>query len=291
MTRQLGILGYPLTHSASPVMQQAALDHHGLEMRYSAWPTESDALAAAVGRLRWDGYVGANVTIPHKERVIELLDECGRLAREVGAVNTIVKEDGRLLGHNTDVSGFLRALKEQGGFDPSGASVILLGAGGAARAAALALAEEGVASLTIANRTLGRAGSLADELRGRVAAVAPAPLQNAALAGALDGADLIVNATSVGMDRSGDRGKSPLPASMIPSDALVYDMVYVPAQTPLLAEARKAGARTLGGLWMLVYQGAASFELWTGLEAPVQVMARAAERAVAATRGSGRAST
>lgn len=283
MTRQLGIFGYPLAHSVSPIMHQAALDHHGLDIEYVAWPTEADALAESVDRLRRDDHLGANVTIPHKERVLDLLEGFDSRVTEVGAANTIVKQDGRLLGRNTDVEGLMGALKEAAGFSAAQATVLLLGAGGAARAAAFGLAGEGVDSLAIANRTLTRARSLAEELRDRVPRVAEVPMEASALKAACAEVDLIVNATAVGMGHSSGQGQSLLAADIIRPDTLVFDMVYTPAETPLMKEARRAGARVLGGLWMLVYQGAASFRLWTGLEAPVQVMHSAAERAVAAT--------
>ena len=282
MSQQIGLIGFPLGHSISPAFQQAALDHYSLPVRYRAWPMPPEKLSDGVNKLRRDDYLGANVTIPHKERVRALLDHSDPWAMVVGAVNTIVKEEQGLVGHNTDAYGFLRGLREAAGFEPRGCTVLLLGAGGAARAASFGLAKEGIASLTIANRTLERARSLADDLRDSITGVAGVPMDMDALAEAAAKADLIVNATSVGMSRGDARTQTPLGADLIPPSALVYDMVYTPIETPLLLEARKAGARGLGGLPMLVYQGAASFELWTGREAPIEVMFRAAERALAA---------
>ena len=284
MTNRLGIFGYPLSHSISPVFQQAALDHYSLPISYEAWPTPPDELRQAVRRLRQAEYLGANVTIPHKERVVVALDRTDPLAGRVGAVNTIAKEGSRLVGYNTDVDGFLTSLKQDGGLDPRGSSVLLLGAGGAARAAAFGLADEQVGSLTIANRTQERARALADEVREYIGTTAAASIEEAALAKLLPGVDLIVNATSIGMGRGASAGRSPLRADLIPSDALVFDMVYSPTETPLLLEARRAGARAVGGLSMLVRQGAAGFELWTGRDAPIDVMLRAAEGAMAAQR-------
>ena len=169
MVKIVGIFGYPLDHSISPAFQQAAFDHYGLPIRYYAWPTPVDRLGVEVNKLRGEDYLGANVTVPHKERVGGFLDEIDPWARSVGAVNTIVRERGRLLGHNTDSHGFMRSLKEKADFDPRGKKVLLLGAGGAARAAAFALAEEDVTSLTIANRTVERARSLAEDVRGLIA--------------------------------------------------------------------------------------------------------------------------
>ena len=243
-------------------------------------PVPPERLAGALGGLRGDEFLGANVTIPHKEAVMRHLDGTAPWASSIGAVNTIVKDGPRLVGHNTDASGFMTSLTEKAGFHPKGASALLLGAGGAARAAAFALAREGVASLTIANRTLGRAQSLADEIARDGTSVSAAPTQGQALAAAARAADLIVNATSIGMRHGPGEDASPIEAGLIRPGALVYDMVYTPAETPLLSAAREAGARTLGGLWMLVLQGAAAFELWTGKSAPVEVMYGAAQEAL-----------
>ncbi|MFQ5861283.1 MAG: shikimate dehydrogenase family protein, partial [Dehalococcoidia bacterium] len=204
-------------------------------------------------------------------------------ARAGGAVNTIVNQQGRLLGYNTDSEGFLRALREDGGLEPRGVRVLLLGAGGAARGVALALAAEGVASMTIANRTASRAEALAEQVRSRLPSVEAVNWTGPDMTRATQNADLIVNCTSLGMRHGPGEGTSPLSASQIPSGCLVYDLVYNPSKTPLLWEARRAGARTLGGLPMLVYQGAASFRLWTGREAPVGVMMQAALRAMSSS--------
>ena len=282
MIQQLGILGYPLTHSLSPVMHQAALDWHSLPVRYNAWSTPPRSLAGAVEGLRNNGYLGANVTIPYKEAVVSILDRADQWGRVVGAVNTIVKDRDRLVGHNTDSDGFIRSLKEAAGFVPKGRRVLMLGAGGAARAAAFGLAKERVASLTIANRTAERARSLSDALERTAKDVSTVPMESDQLRQAAADADLIVNCTSVGMSHGGAEGETLLDADMVPPGALVYDMVYALPETPLLREARKAGAATLGGLWMLVYQGAAAFELWIGKDAPVDVMFEAATQALAA---------
>ena len=281
MTRLAGIFGYPLGHSISPRFQQAAFDHCSLDVSYKAWPVATDRLEAEVRKLRDDGYLGANVTVPHKERIRSHLDDLDPLAEALGAVNTIVKEDGRLVGYNTDAHGLVEALRKDGACDPKGLSVLVLGAGGAARAAVFALVGAGVASLTIANRTLARAELLASEFEAASAAVEAVPMQEPALAGACKKADLIVNTTSMGMRHSPAEGETPLNAKTIRSQSLVYDLVYNPAETPLLVEAKAAGAKTLGGLPMLVYQGAASFELWTGRPAPIDVMFEAARRALA----------
>ncbi|MDE2715883.1 MAG: shikimate dehydrogenase [Chloroflexota bacterium] len=275
MTKQLGVIGYPLSHTLSPVFQQAALDYHAIPVTYSAWPTPPESLRETVKRLRGEDYMGFNITIPHKEQLLDLVDDVNEMARNVGAVNTVVNRDGVLTGHNTDTYGFVRSLKEKADFDPRGKSVLLLGAGGAARAAAYALAAEGVERLTIANRTVARGESLAEDVGSVLEEIEAVSLENVS-----GDADLIVNSTSVGMASGDSAGQTPIKAASIPRDALAYDMVYTPAETPFLRSAQEAGARVLGGLWMLIYQGAAAFELWTGKHAPVDVMYQAAQQAM-----------
>ena len=273
MTKQLGVIGYPLSHTLSPVFQQAALSYHAIPVTYSAWPTPPERLDETVERLRGEEYMGFNITIPHKEQLLDLVDDVNDMTRNVGAVNTVVNRNGTLTGHNTDTYGFIRSLKEKADFEPRGKSVLLLGAGGAARAAAYALAGEGVARLVIANRTLSRAESLAEDLSSVLEEVEAVSLENVS-----GDADLIVNSTSVGMASGDGAGRSPMGATPISRHALAYDMVYTPAETPFLHSARQAGAPVLGGLWMLIYQGAAAFELWTGKKAPVDVMYKAAQQ-------------
>ena len=279
-TQLVGIFGYPLAHSISPAFQQAAFDYYSLPVRYYAWPTHPDSLAAEVAKLRTEEYLGANVTVPHKERVRPYLDRLDASAQAVGAVNTIVRDENSLVGHNTDVYGFIRSLKETTEFEPRGQRVLLLGAGGAARAAAFALAGEKIAELTIANRTHDRARRLADEVRDSVGKVGAIPWDADALEAAGNATDLIVNSTSIGTKHGDAETQSPLEAHQIAPGCLVYDMVYNPPDTRLLTEAGRAGAKTLGGLPMLIYQGAAAFERWTGKEAPIEVMFRAGEKAL-----------
>ena len=277
-TRRAGIIGYPLGHSVSPAFQQAAFDHQDLDVRFEVWETPPDSLREVVTGLRAPDALGASVTVPHKAAVIHFLDRLSEPARQVGAVNLIVSRDGVLEGHNTDITGFLRALREDGAFDPAGKRVLLLGSGGAARAVAHVLLDQGVAMLTIANRTPEQARQLVADL-GDGAALSVASLEPSELA--VDGGwHLIVNCTTLGMRHSDGEKRSPIPSASIPSGALVCDLVYNPPETPLLREAKRAGARTLGGLSMLIYQGAEAFQLWTGNEAPLTVMFQAARRAL-----------
>ena len=278
MKQQIALFGYPLSHSISPAFQQAALDSLAIEACYSARPTPPEGLAAEVEKLRANDHLGANVTIPHKERIRACLDRLDPWAESVGAVNTIVKADGRLVGHNTDGHGFLKSLEERGGFSPEGKSVLLLGAGGAARAAVFALAERGAGRVLIANRTVGRGDALAADVRSHSLDAASIPMHESGRAAGR--VDLIVNATSMGMEPGPNAGLSPLESRDISPRALVYDMVYTPQQTPLMEAASQAGADVVGGLWMLIYQGAAAFEMWTSREAPVDLMYEAGQRAL-----------
>jgi len=280
---RLAVLGYPIAHSVSPDLHQAALDTLGIEGRYEAWAVSPADLPAAVQRLRDEGYTGANVTVPHKEAVVPLVDSLDPSAAVVAAVNTLVRDGGRLVGHNTDGIGFLRSLREEVGWDPMGRTALLLGAGGAARGVAAALLQAGVASVTLANRHRERALWLVEEVRARApdADVRAASLDPEELEVLMARTDLLVNCTSVGMRHGPAAGDLPLPAGLLVPGLLVADLVYNPQETPLLQAARERGLRVLGGLGMLVYQGAAAFHLWTGREAPVAAMRRAAEQALA----------
>ncbi|GAB4334903.1 MAG: shikimate dehydrogenase [Dehalococcoidia bacterium] len=282
MTRIAGIIGHPVAHSLSPVFQQAAFDHSGLDVRYEAWDTPVHRLAGRVDGLRRPEVLGANVTIPHKEAVLPLLDELGDQSTRVGAVNTIVNRDGRLYGFNTDGRGFVTALLHESAFRAEGRSFLLIGAGGAARGIAFALAEARAARVAIANRTTMRAEQLARD----VASVATGTVVEAVgIDVPLPTFDCIVNCTSVGMEGTGTEAKLPRPLEGARPGVLAVDIVYKPADTAFLRAARASGLRTLGGLPMLIYQGALSFELWTGMAAPVDVMFQAARRALGALPG------
>ena len=282
MKSELGVIGSPIGHSISPAFQQAALDHAGINAAYLAYDVAAEDVGEFVRGLRAPGVMGINITAPHKGAVIPFLDEIDDWATAAGAVNTIVNRQGRLTGHNTDGSGFLRALQDESGFSPKGRGALVLGAGGAARAVVLALSRDKVSSLTIANRTVSKAQGMAELARENgVAAAAAIPLERDSLTQAAQEAELIVNCTSMGMTRGSDEGGTPLTRDQIPPSALVNDLVYNPRVTPLLREAEAAGAQTLGGIHMLVYQGATAFEMWTGKPAPVAVMLEAALAAMA----------
>ncbi len=282
----VGLIGYPVKHSISPYFQQAALDYYNLDMRYEAWEIPEDQLGEAVSKLRQPQNRGANVTTPYKEAVLPLLDQVDDRAALIGAVNTIVRKGDRLLGFNTDADGFIAALRSEGKFSPEGVDAVVLGAGGVARAACFSLLQNKVSSLTITDGILDKSKALAERLNryvtgaGLKSRIAVLPWQNVNSVHAFKRCLLIVHCTTIGMKHSPQEGQSALPARVIPRGVLVYDLVYNPLMTPLLKSAQKAGANILGGLPMLVYQGAASFELWTGKKAPLEVMFNKAEEAI-----------
>ncbi len=282
MNSEMGVIGSPIGHSVSPAFQQAALDQAGINATYLAYDVLAEELRAFVQGLREPGVLGINITTPHKGAVIPFLDEMDDWATAAGAVNTIVAREGRLTGHNTDGVGFLRALRDEAGFSPEGRCALVLGAGGSARAVVLALSRSNVAGLTIANRTLSKAETLAELAQQNGVSASAMGLDQDSLTTVAKEADLIVNCTSIGMVRGPDENGAPLLRDQIPPSALVNDLVYNPKETPLLREAEAAGAKTLGGIYMLVYQGASAFEMWTGKPAPVSVMLEAALAAMAA---------
>lgn len=279
-TRLFMIFGDPVEHSLSPVMQNAALQAAGIDGLYFPWRVRAPGLSAALGSLRWmENFGGANVTLPHKEQAASLVDELSPEAASVGAVNTIVSRDGRLLGANTDGQGFLRSLQEEGGFVPRGRRAAILGAGGAARAVAWSLVEAGIAELLILNRTRERAELLADLVSQRMGVLALGlGLGDPRAPGQLATCALLVNATPVGLRPS---DPSPIEPELLRPWLLVHDLIYRPRETALLREAKGRGCRVLGGLGMLLYQGALAFELWTGRKPPEQAMRTALLQALA----------
>jgi shikimate dehydrogenase len=280
-TRLLGVIGHPIVHSLSPRMHNAALAQYGAEgdgadyidYVYVAMDVQPERLRAAVRGLAALGFVGFNVTMPHKEVILSLLDELDPSARLAGAVNTVVAEGGKLRGLNTDGSGFIEAC-EEAGVSLAGRRVLILGAGGAAAAIAVAALGAGASWLCIANRTLPKA----EELRRRLSEVAPSaktsacPLEGAASAAAE--ADILVNATYLGMKRE---DPLPLPAEALGAQKVVCDAVYLPGgeETALIRSAREAGARTVPGDRMLLYQGVQAQRVWTGREPNVKAMSDA----------------
>lgn len=266
------LLGDPVKHSLSPVMHNAAFRACGLDWQYELLQTPREQLKDTIAHLRTNGFTSANITIPHKEAVVEYLDDITDHASRIGAVNTILKREGKLIGDNTDVYGFTQSLRDAA-IELRDIRAVVLGAGGAARAVTFGLAEQGAARITLINRTESRALKLAHDLGvhfpklnvevGSIAAFATA--------------NLIVNATSVGM--SPNENESPMRWSF-PRGVAAIDLVYRPLQTKFLRDAQRAGARPISGIGMLVHQGAAAFKLWTGQDAPVELMLDQAMRAL-----------
>lgn len=279
-TKIIGVFGYPIEHSLSPPMHNAAFSYLGLDYCYLAFSVRPEDLKPAVESVRALNLVGVNVTIPHKERVLPYLDEVSREARLIGAVNTIHNKGGKLIGYNTDIRGFLTSLK-QAGFNPKGKKVVVIGAGGAARAVSFALSQEGIHSLFILNRSLEKAESLTKMVKKSIINlnIRALPLRKKELIKAIERADLLVNATSLGMVPK--TSQSPLAGfGLLPKSLVVYDLVYNPVDTKLIRLARKSKGKTIGGLEMLIQQGAKSFEIFTGLKAPQEVMRKAVEKAL-----------
>lgn len=258
------LLGDPVEHSVSPVMQNAAFRASGLDWHYELLDTPPAQLGEMMARLRDPDCIGANITVPHKQTAIEFVDELTDQARRVGAINTIANRAGKLLGENTDVYGFTQALRESC-VELKGARAVILGAGGAARSAAFALAEQNAARLTIINRTDERAKKLGEDLIAQY----PKLLVEINSVASFATSHLIVNATSVGMWPH--ESASPMHWNF-PRGAAAIDLVYRPLQTRFLRDAQRAGARPISGIIMLVHQGAASFQLWTNQPAPVELM-------------------
>jgi len=267
--RVAGILGWPVGHSKSPRLHGYWLAHHKIDGAYVPLPTRPENLADAVRGLAAMGFAGANVTVPHKEAVFALVDDITPTAKRIGAVNTLfIGADGKIRGDNTDAFGFIENLRRAlPDFDAGAGPVAVLGAGGAARAVAVALADAGCKRIVLINRTPERAASVAQAV-GNVVAVAS--WENRAAV--LDGAALLVNTTSLGMT-----GQPALDLSLerLPKNAAVYDLVYAPLETPLLAAAKGRGHRTVDGLGMLLYQAQAGFAGWFGVTPEVTPALRA----------------
>lgn len=275
-----GIFGDPLTHSLSPAMQERAFSHFGIQARYLVLPMGKKFFLSALSRPDRFPLQGFNVTIPYKETVIPCLDQVSEEALRIGAVNTVYRRGRRLMGTNTDVFGFLQSLQKDAGFKAKAKKAVVLGAGGAARAAVYGLAMAGASEVAVFNRDALRAVNMAGhftkffpktKLFGRA-------LTDIVLEDALKASDLVVNATSVGLKKEDGL---PVPEKILPgtdhgvSKKLFYDMIYSPRETEFLKAARRKGHSVLNGAGMLVYQGAQAFEIWTGRRAPVKEMREA----------------
>lgn len=275
-TKLAFVLGYPVAHSLSPVIHQAAFAVTGINAAYLPWAVAPDRLSEAVQGLRaMENLLGANVTVPHKEAIVPLLDGMTPEAEALGAVNTVLPRDGKLLGDNTDGTGFLAALREDLGCETAGLTAVILGAGGAARAVAMSLARAGARRIVLANRSLDRARQLAAWVAARYPAceVAAQALQIEWQVSEVPEIRLLVNTTSVGLHASDPQL---FDYASLSTQTKVCDLIYNPPETALLRWARSRGCRVANGLGMLVHQGALAFERWTGNPAPVQAMREAA---------------
>lgn len=278
-----GLIGHPLGHSIGPAIFAAAFAAAGVAATYEPWDTEPDVLAARIEALRGDGFLGASVTIPFKQAVVPLLDGTEAAAASSGAVNTIVHDSGRLVGQNTDVAGFARALKEDAGFDARAKRCVLLGGGGAARAVGLALVQAGASVIYVVGRQPRKVEATVLKLKPLTqpgTTISWAYWGDGSFRRALAEADLVVNCTPVGTAGSSAAGQSPIAATLIAAGCTVFDLVYNPTPTLLVASAQARGAKAVGGLGMLVYQAAEQFKLWTGKDADVAVMMKAAKKAL-----------
>lgn len=267
-TQLTGVIGYPVKHSLSPAMQNAAFHALKLNWVYLAFEVPPERLREAVSGMKGLGIRGLNATIPHKEALLPVLDDLTEAARQIGAVNTLFWDEDRLVGDNTDAEGFLCALQEAG-FEPQNARALVVGAGGSARAIVYALKQAG-AAIHLCNRSLDKARPLGDTFG--IDSIYPLELER--LRPILSTIDLVVNCTSLGMEP--DTGSlPPIPLEALPSHAWVNDLVYRPPRTRFLQYAESLGLNVLGGLDMLLYQGAAAFTRWTGETAPLDTMKQA----------------
>jgi shikimate dehydrogenase len=268
MTKRVVLIGHPVAHSLSGAMQQAAFDELGIDATYELWDRAPIDLADAVAELRGDDFLGANVTIPHKERVVPMVDRLTEEAASTGAVNTLTREGKRLIGHNTDVAGFKFALDRLVGRQKMPKQAVILGAGGGARAVVFGLIREGFQRVIVFNRHLHRAEGLVKHF-GRTAShmeLRAMPWHESIIESEIAKTKVLVNATSIGLTSDA----SPVSAEVLNDELMVLDLIY--AKTRLLRDASAAGATTLDGELMLLHQGAAAFTLWTGQPAPLELM-------------------
>lgn len=263
-----GVIGDPIRHSKSPIMMNRAFRERGINGAYAAFHITDDKLGDFIRGVRAMGIRGVNVTIPHKLQVMELLDEIHEGARAIGAVNTIVNDNGRLIGYNTDGIGYVRSLKEEAAPSIEGKRIVVIGAGGASRGIVYALLQEKPAAITVTNRTVQRAEELASSLNAGATQLGAS--SNEHLEELCGEADIVINTTSVGMFPQVD--ESPVPGHWLKPGAVASDLIYNPLKTRFLLDAEQQGCIAHGGLGMFIYQGAYAFEYWTGQPAPVAAM-------------------
>jgi shikimate dehydrogenase len=277
-TKIIGVIGDPVEHSRSPQMHNTAIQELGIDYVYVPFHVKSEQLKAAVDGFKALNVVGINITLPHKKAVFPLMDSISKEAELIGAVNTMVFKDGMVEGHNTDARGFIASLREEGLNHIKGLNVVVLGAGGGAQAVVVGLALEGVKNIVIANRTLDKANHLANDLAEKTGVeIKGVSLEDKLLPGYLSESQLLISTITAGMDTS-----IPLAinSNWLHASLTVCDIVYTPPVTNLLKAAAEKGLKTVGGMGMLVHQGAISFELWTGKQPSVKTMRKALNEAL-----------
>ena len=280
---RIAIIGQPVAHSISPAVYGAAFASAGIESTCELWDVSPEDLEMHAGRLRDADILGASVTAPHKEAIVSLLDSVDETAQEIGAVNVIAKDGDKLIGYNTDAPGFMRALREDGGVDPKQKYIGVLGAGGAARAVSYSLVQAGASIVMLAGRSPKRLEGIVKENRPRTRpgiTITWSYWMDGLFMQELPKVDVLINCTPAGTKGTETEGTSPIDPQFLPANGLVFDLVYNPPETQLLKDAKSKGARTLGGLPMLVYQAADAFRLWTRQDADLASMRSAAESAL-----------
>ena len=270
-----GLLGYPIKHSFSPAMHNAAFKAVGIKAEYRLFEKTPKEITDFFKKLRSGSIKGVNVTIPYKEEALRYLDELSQEAELIGAVNTILVKSESLIGYNTDGSGFVLSLRKEAGIDPQDKKIVIIGAGGASRAISVHLAREKAANIILSDIIPDKAEKLASHIRKNISRVKVSTVKKEELNSGVRTADILINATPVGM-----KPDDPLPIDprILHPRLLICDLIYNPPKPKLLIEAEKIGAKTLNGLGMLLYQGALAFAIWTGREAPIEIMARALEK-------------
>lgn len=277
-TRVIGIIGWPVTHSLSPVMHNAAFEYLDLDFCYVPLGVKEGNLGVAIRGVPALNIAGINVTIPYKESVLPYLSETSVEAKMIGAVNTIKVVDDRLIGYNTDGMGFTTSLKEVS-YTVSGHSILILGGGGAAKAVAFQSAAEGAREITIANRTINKAMVLKEQIENCFPSttIKATGIGYHEIKGIVNRVDIVVNATSIGLKRS---DPSPIPKELLHPELFICDLIYNPPETALIEYAKELGCKYINGIGMLLHQGGGSFKIWTGVEPPLEVMKKALEGAL-----------
>jgi len=278
-TKYIGLLGYPLGHSISPAMQNAAFESRDVNYLYIPIELKKEDLEHVVKAMPKMNFAGFNVTIPYKIEIMKFLDEIDDLAKSIGAVNTVAIKDGKLRGYNTDGIGFLRSMEDELSLSADGRNILILGSGGAARAISMTLAMNKANRIYICNRTYERAEGLVKDINDKYGNVAISiPMVKEKMEYAVNDAEILINTTCVGTYPNID--ETPIDKEILKGHLAVCDVVYNPRKTKLLQDAEKLGCKTMSGLGMLIYQGAEAFEIWTGAKAPVDTMSAAATAAL-----------